>query len=302
MSEKKAEAGTEAKDPADEIRVRTSDLPEPSDEGQETAAPEEGAQTTSDSEPDDPEKKPSSPRRDRRMRTLRRQLAAADRNQAEMREKIEALEAQIQAQQSASAPKPDRGQYDSDEAWAEALVAWKAAQTPKPKPRPDREKVPPPPEVLWTPEEQQEFLETGKKAHGDAFDEAMAKARRNEWDAPTGVARYLMSSKQGAELAIYLSQHPGEARDIAEMAVTPGGMDDARAELDELAEKLRTQKKKPAPKTKAPAPTPTPDPGSPSSGNRFDYHRDQEVLTHRDLDEYMRTMKERDLRLAGRLK
>lgn len=303
--------------PASAVVTRENILGGTGDDDKAEAASEEQAQSTSESAPEDSDKKPKRSRgRDRRINRLARDKAQAEEQLKAEREAREALEKEL-AELRRSAPKPQkprRNDYDSDDDFAEAYMAWKDAEGSQSTSQ--RKKTPKPKKVGRLSEKEiVSFLEEGKSSVGDDFVQADKKAQAHEWVLDEMSLEFMMDSDNGHAMFVALSKKPRLAQEIfdarnlqklellqeLEIAVDP----DARAEDKGKSPSRDEQGKfKPAAKTKTKAPPPGPkqERGGPSTQNASldDLAPTMEVAGHGDLEQYMRARREEHNRRLGR--
>ena len=263
---------------------------------------ESSASAAGDSENPEEQKKRRS--RDRRVRSMNRKLRAAEAEKAELAAQLKEAREALQASRNQAAPKPKRGDYESDDDFAEAYMAYKnaASASPKPAAKPAKKAQ------ALSKERIDGWIGQGVEKHGDSFREAA----RAPIKLTAETADWLMRDPQGHELYLGLVADPDLADEVASVSSNPRdlmeALEDLReslsegdAQAPERGEDGRFKKKVPAKKTVSKAPRTTPPAGRTAGGQRQDFSHlnDQQVLSHNDLDARMREWKEQDARQRG---
>jgi hypothetical protein len=157
-------------------------------------------------------------------------------------------EAEHQARPAEAPGKPRPEDFDTYEAYTEALTDWKLEQRERERARQDAER-----RVF---ESWMERIDAARKAHPD-FDEVV------DSDTPVSAAmqQAILESDQGAEIAYWLGKHPEEAERISKLPPIAAIREIGRIEA------LLSSKKEPSPKPKATI-TRAPKPVTPVSGGK----------------------------------
>lgn len=222
MATRKADGGTEPPRPGEDT-VTTDDTYRA-----DAADPDEG-QKGSDSATDKPEKGTRDRGAERRIRRLVSQRDTAEAAIAQLEKDNDDLRAQLeQLQQQAPKPKkPKLADFENEEAYAEALFAWKAAEDKRPK-VPEKKKRastrgP-------TKEELSAFLKEGNAEYGEAFATAQDLARQNKFPLSQSMVEYLLESDRGPEVFMELSKQVSDAGRIAQLSAVQTGIEMAKLE------------------------------------------------------------------------
>jgi len=215
--------------PQDEHVVTSDVISEPGkveNEAASAASGEEGkkpdpAPNDPDSATGDDDNSNTAPKRgsrklERKIKRMSKRLAEYEANNAELREKLAALEAEAQALKSRIAPpeEPKLEDFEDPREYAKAYAKWESESTaPAATPNPAQTPTAPPPPQDASPipdEEILAFQQRGKEKLGDEFLEALHDG------APVNqvMGEYLLDSDFGPELYVHLANNPEEARKI----------------------------------------------------------------------------------------
>ena len=306
QSEKEAPRSLE-RPPKDSVQTQSNFLGGTGDDDETKAEATEEAvdETTSESAPeedDKPKKKRSG--RDRRIKRLIRDRDHAQTELENERERIRALEAQIEELKSSKArpPKPLLRNYDSEEEYAEAYAAWKSAgETKKSAPASKPKKAPAPDPMLI---EFAEWLDDGEDMMGEAFLEARKKADTQDshgrFPLDKETAEYVLDSDNGHAIFIRLSKNARLARKVAraqgeeKMELLSELEEDIVGKPPVGSEKTAAPKKK----TKAPPPGPRQERGGATGGVKSSHDLASQIInpdgsmSGSAMDELMRLRRE----------
>lgn len=303
--------------PPDDAVTETENILGGTGEDEEAeASQDDGAQTASESAPEDSENETPKRRRgrDRRIKKLTRRAHTAEQQLNEerrARQELEARIAELEAGGGSRIQKPQLKDYDSAEEYAEAYTEWKAkAETAAA--RKSKAKAPATRPQRVQNEELTSFIEEGKGL-GDDWDKAMQAANKHQFMLTESMMEYLIDSDHGHAMFIALSKNPKLSREIAtetasfsqwemlqelEIKVDPHSRPEAK-QRDEQGRFTGGEKKK---QTKAPPVGPKKERGGPSTQNASyaDLIPKTTVIEGRDLQSYMESRRAFNDRQQGR--
>ena len=175
------------------------------------AAPGDKPGQTSDDSAKPPDKSKRKPHRDRpaerRISKLTRQLDASNSENADLKGRIEALEAN--QDKPAAKPEPQLRDFKTPREYADAVAAWVTDSKPAPKPKP---KTPAKPTANTRhAEDLKKFAAEGKERIGDKFQAAFTD---NDLGINQVMGEFMLDSDVGPEVMVYLHEHQDEARQI----------------------------------------------------------------------------------------
>lgn len=173
------------------------------------AAPGEPGQTSDDSAKSPDKSKRKSPRdrpAERRISKLTRKLDASQTENAELRERIEALEADKPAPKKT--PEPQLRDFKTPQEYAHALNKWETEQKPAPKPKAKPAK---PTASKAHAENLKRFAKDGTERIGDTFQAAF---KDNDLAINQVMGEFMLDSDIGPEIMVHLHENQDLARQI----------------------------------------------------------------------------------------
>ncbi len=188
----------------------------------------------SDDSASSPDKSKRKPHRDRpaerRISKLTKKLDISQATNAELLERIEALETNAPAPKKA--PEPQFRDFKTPQEYAHALTAWEKESKPAPKQTPKPGTPAKPTASTAQAEALKQFAKDGNKRLGDTFKVAF---KDNDLAINKVMGEFLLDSDLGPEVMVYLHEHPDEARQIwfDDLDAANERLDAIEAELDE---------------------------------------------------------------------
>lgn len=199
-----------------------SQLQEPTGE-QQAAEPTEGKeeQTAEPAKGDEEGRKQR--RKERNNRRLQHHLSKVEARLAEAEKRLAYYDGRDSAQQHQAKPEDTRPKSDDFESWdeyLEALTDWKIEQR-ESKAQPQKQETrrtddAKQPVYQPDPTAVQKYQQTGQEKYGDDFAEMMEAADNGEFAVSMPMADTIFDSDHGADIAMYLYDHPDEAMQIAQ--------------------------------------------------------------------------------------